>query len=340
MRYGIWNNKGGVGKTFLSFILGTEYAHTHEDSQVILVDMCPQANLSEIILGGNGKGEYHLSKILAKGNARKTIGGYFDSRIDSPHKMTGDETSFLLMNLREYNENLPHNLHLICGDPSLEIQAQAINQISGQTLPPNAWVNVHNWLKDLIVASEKKIGQKATTVLIDCNPSFSAYTELAMLACDRLIIPCSSDGSSARAINNVAALLYGFDTPEGYKTVNFAAKSEQFDISLPLIHSVILNRSTQYNRKASKAFAVMFSAIKTNVESFKRREPNRFVHGEVQFKEIPDSHSVAIVCSHKGLPPYGVKPGPHEVHDTRPQVNLDPLERYKDSIKSLLETMV
>jgi len=54
MRYGIWNNKGGVGKTFLSFILGAEYANMHKESQVILVDMCPQANLSEIILGGNG----------------------------------------------------------------------------------------------------------------------------------------------------------------------------------------------------------------------------------------------------------------------------------------------
>ncbi len=57
MRYGIRNNKGGVGKTFLSFISGAEYAKTREDSQVILVDMCPQANLSEITLDGNGKGK-------------------------------------------------------------------------------------------------------------------------------------------------------------------------------------------------------------------------------------------------------------------------------------------
>ena len=56
MRYAIWNNKGGVGKSFLSFILGTEYAHEHPDETVLLVDMCPQANLSEMILGGNGNG--------------------------------------------------------------------------------------------------------------------------------------------------------------------------------------------------------------------------------------------------------------------------------------------
>ncbi len=63
-----------------------------------------------------------LSEILAKGNVRKTIGGYLDSRISSPHQITGDETSFLL-NLREYNEVLPQNLFLMCGDPSLEASA-------------------------------------------------------------------------------------------------------------------------------------------------------------------------------------------------------------------------
>jgi len=257
MRYGIWNNKGGVGKTFLSFILGAEYAKTHEDSQVILVDMCPQANLSEITLGGNGKGKDRLSEILEKGNARKTIGGYLDSRIASPHQITGDETSFLL-NLREYNEVLPQNLFLICGDPSLEIQAQVISQIGGQTLPVDAWKNVRNWLNDLINACAKKLGQDRVTVLIDCNPSFSAYTELAMLACERLIIPCSSDGSSARAVNNVAALLYGFNLPHGYQPVNFSTKAKHFDIPLPLIHAVILNRSTQYSQKASKAFPRCF----------------------------------------------------------------------------------
>ena len=40
MRYAIWNNKGGVGKSFLSFIPGTEIANQNPDSHVILVDMC------------------------------------------------------------------------------------------------------------------------------------------------------------------------------------------------------------------------------------------------------------------------------------------------------------
>src|SRR5580698_10498470 len=95
MRYAIWNNKGGVGKSFVTFITACEYARQHPDRNVVIVDMCPQANVSEVVLGGNGKGAIELEKILAS-KQRKTIGGYFDERISSPHKITGNETSYML----------------------------------------------------------------------------------------------------------------------------------------------------------------------------------------------------------------------------------------------------
>ena len=95
MRYAIWNNKGGVGKSFLSFVLGTEIAKRAPDGHVILVDMCPQANLSEVVLGGNGAGSKKLTEILDD-NDRKTVGGYFDKRIASPHQRTGREGESLV----------------------------------------------------------------------------------------------------------------------------------------------------------------------------------------------------------------------------------------------------
>ena len=41
MKYAIWNNKGGVGKTFVTFITAYEYARQHPDKRVVMVDMCP-----------------------------------------------------------------------------------------------------------------------------------------------------------------------------------------------------------------------------------------------------------------------------------------------------------
>lgn len=336
MRYAIWNNKGGVGKSFLSFVLGTEIAHRDPSGHVILVDMCPQANLSEIVLGGNGIGADHLESLL-QNTDRRTVGGYFDARIASPHQKIGTESRYLTP-AKTYNSNIPDNLSLIVGDPSLEIQAQVISQIGGQTLPIDAWKNVHNWLLDLVTTCVNKLGSEKTTVLIDCNPSFSAYTELAMMTAEHLIIPCSSDGSSARAISNIGALLYGIG--DSYPEANFKSRADRFGMSLPLVHSVLLNRSTWYNQRASRAFRAMFDEIKKRTEDLKAKNPRNFVSGNVNFREVPDTHSVAIVCSHLGLPLYEVHPGQYDVHDTNPQVNNEPLERYKDSIADLLSSII
>ncbi|MFH0987162.1 MAG: ParA family protein, partial [Candidatus Micrarchaeota archaeon] len=244
MKYAIWNNKGGVGKTFLTFTIACEYAVQHKDKKIVMLDLCPQANLSEIVLGGNKKGSENLSKFI---ESHKTIGGYFDARIRNPHQKTGTETDFLITDLNKYNPKLPGNISLVAGDPSLEIQSQAINQISVQTLPTDSWTNVHKWLKDLINAIEVK--QPNTTFFIDCNPSFAAYTELSVLAAERLIVPCSADGSSARAIDNIGELLYGTGNADEYGDATFNKKAAKNNFSLPSIHTVVLNRSTQYDQK-------------------------------------------------------------------------------------------
>ncbi|ABB40542.2 ATPase domain protein [Oleidesulfovibrio alaskensis G20] len=331
MNYGVWNNKGGVGKSFLSFTLALEHAHRHPERKILLADMCPQANLSEIILGGNGKGNANLEARLAQ-DKRKTIGGYFDERIASPHQVTGNETSYLIA-ASDYNQELPDNVYLLCGDPSLELQAQVINQIGSQTLPADAWKNVHMWLKDLINACARQLGREGTSVFIDCNPSFSAYTELAIVASDRLILPCSCDGSSARAVHNVENLV--FDGSAYYGDKSFSKMCERFGMALPVIHSVVLNRSTLYNKDASKAFSAMFDEIKRTANDFYKRSPGSFVAGGPAFMVMPDNHSVAIVSSHLGKPLYAIKPGKYQVYEVNPQINPEPLNRYKEAIEGM-----
>ena len=167
-RYAVWNNKGGVGKTFVCFVMATEYACNNPDKIVVVIDMCPQANVSEILLGGNGTGSSELDKLLVK-NPRQTIGGYFDQRISSPQAKTGTETNFMIQ-LKPINQNVPTNMFLVAGDPSLELQAQAINQIAAQTLPANTWANVHRWVFDVITSI--KASHPQSVFFIDCNPSF------------------------------------------------------------------------------------------------------------------------------------------------------------------------
>lgn len=305
MRYAIWNNKGGVGKTFVSFITACEYARSNPEKRIVIVDMCPQANVSEVVLGGNGKGAAELEKLLTA-VPRQTIGGYLDERISSPHKMTGNETNYLLRAC-DYNTNLDDNIYLIAGDPSLEIQAEAINQIAGQTLPSASWANVHQWLKDLLGAISKKYDN--TIFFIDCNPSFSAYTELAVIASDRLIVPCSADGSSARAISNIGQLIYGINVPAAYAAVSFSKRAKDNGLALPTIHVIPLNRSTQYEKKASKAFSAMYDAIKARANALYVKDSSIYSSARSVFLDIPDAHSVSVVTSHLGLPLHKIKLG-------------------------------
>lgn len=55
--YAIWNNKGGVGKSYLTFQIACEYARQHPAQNVLVLDVCPQANSSSMLLGGMVKGE-------------------------------------------------------------------------------------------------------------------------------------------------------------------------------------------------------------------------------------------------------------------------------------------
>lgn len=42
--YVMWNNKGGVGKSTITFHIASVYAEKNLERDVILVDMCPHGN--------------------------------------------------------------------------------------------------------------------------------------------------------------------------------------------------------------------------------------------------------------------------------------------------------
>lgn len=335
VKYAFWNNKGGVGKTFLCFATAAEYALQHPDVSVVVLDLCPQANISEILLGGNGGGGDVLEGLLQRLPLAKTIGGYYHQRILQPHTLTGTETDFLI-HVRNSNEQAPENLFLVAGDPSLELQVQTINNIAVQRIPPGAWRNVHSWVIDLQRAATTRLGKCA--FFIDCTPSFSAYTAQAVLAAERLVVPCTADGSSARAIHNVGQLVYGHGVPPEYRDAGFRARAEMFSMTLPKLQVVALNRSTTYRKRSARAFAKMFDNIRSRVGDLAAALPES-VSGAVgadTFIEIPDAHTVSIVASHLGTPIGQLEVRQYDLDGVQAQLSPDSLERYQDSIRKLV----
>lgn len=210
--YALWNNKGGVGKSYLTFQIACEYARTHRDQKVLVIDLCPQANASSMLFGGIIKGEERLND-FASGAPRRTIAGYIDERIRSPYVSPKVGARYFVQ-VSKHNSAVPDNLFLVVGDEALEVQTSRVANATNPG-PIDAWRIVHGWVSDLIADIRASWNVVDSTVFIDCNPSFSIYTELAMSASDRLIIPFSADGSSKRAVRAVLALLYGITRVKG-----------------------------------------------------------------------------------------------------------------------------
>src|SRR6266498_1419963 len=112
--YAFWNNKGGVGKSFLCFVAACEYAHRHPETDVYVLDLCPQANASETLLGGYPTSPDAIHK-LSTATPRATIAGYLEARLSSPFRMVDNVDRFVSYP-HEFNTDIPKNLALICGD--------------------------------------------------------------------------------------------------------------------------------------------------------------------------------------------------------------------------------
>ena len=154
------------------------------------------------------------------------------------------------MQVRKLNGEIPQNLFLVVGDEALEVQTSRVANATNPG-PTDAWRIVHGWISDLIADIRQSWNVTNSTVFIDCNPSFSIYTELAMSASDRLIIPFSADGSSKRAVRAVLALLYGINRVAGQEQSEFFLNSTQFRMSTPSIYAYVGNRLTQMNLGAA-----------------------------------------------------------------------------------------
>lgn len=292
-KYIFWNNKGGTGKTSLCFQSVVSYAESHSDKHILVVDLCPQANLSELMLGGlMGNGSTHLSILHGK-NPRMSIGGYFDKRILSPYSMpSGLNPAIFMVTPVKYNVNVPQNIDLMAGDSIVELQATYMSSIANGSLPngQSPYAFVLCWLKDLL----QMVRSEYDLVFIDSNPSFSLYTQVAIAASDKMIVPVMADDSSRRALLNLLALVYGYNIPATYAANNFNTVMMQAKLPLPKIHLIVKNRITQYMGPASGYRAVLQS-IDSIIAQVQANNPAFFTSTNV-IEEVRDFQTTGVIA--------------------------------------------
>jgi chromosome partitioning protein len=75
--YAFYNNKGGVGKTTLCQNVSCLYAEKNPKKQVLVIDLCPQASISQFLLGG-GRVGYKTNQDIQTRAVRRNIVGFMD----------------------------------------------------------------------------------------------------------------------------------------------------------------------------------------------------------------------------------------------------------------------
>ena len=298
--YVIWNNKGGVGKTTLTFHIATEYAKRHQTENgapvnVLVIDLCPQANVSMALLSSPKLyGSAHLSTLYRNG---KTISHYLKK---STQRGPTIEVKEFITRVSEYNPQVPANLFLLCGDMKLELVGRHLEYLRrGFDAPDDSpWLNNTCSVRSFIEGSKGLVDGVSQSdvewvVFVDTNPAFSVYTEIALAAARKLIIPINSDDFSVEAVRAMLDLVYGIRPQQckeeqdqyfaAYRQYMFSSKATSYHLRLPKIHLLVNNRVTVYGtraatafrlwaKKTSKSFLRPTSDIKRISNAFQRRK--------------------------------------------------------------------
>lgn len=346
--YAVWNNKGGVGKSTLTFHLASRYADLNTNEKVLIVDMCPQANSTMMFFGSGVKGE---SKVVVMENMSPapTIAGYISDQIN---RLTANGVtqpiSTWMHQVSTVNAELPGNIFIIPGDANLELLAAPVAYYANAQFPQGIWASVHLWVKQLI--DQLTSGSDTWTVFIDTNPSFSIYTELAVSAANRLLVPFNADDSSRHAVAANVRLLHGVGAANPvYDAYTYRARAQQAGMTIPQYHLFIGNRFTQYKGSA-KAFSALSDAVSTELHAIYKQSSGCFVkrskrvRSKADFlgeycRDVRDFNTTGVVAAHRGELISKLKDGEYDVHGESVSVrrnNIDDCTKAIDAIVALL----
>lgn len=341
--YVMWNNKGGVGKSTITFHIASVYAELNPQQDVIVIDMCPQANSSSMLMGGGKESEEILQKLISKDEPQSIVGYITEATL------AGDaDLSKFITKLSDINSNLSENLYLVSGDGNLELIAPLLSERAEATplsIKDDPWVKIHTIIKKL---TEKRLDpQRPCTYFIDTNPSFSIYTQIAIVGGKSLLVPINADDSSIFAITGLFNLIWGTSVEHPvYGKYTFASKAKKLGIELPKITYLLGNRFTQKKGAAHAFKALSNEALSKMYDEFKKN-PDKFESSSVPINniddfekhysiELRDFNSAGVVAANQGLPLSKMDKHTYEVYGEKIQVAKEQRELCKSTIENLV----
>lgn len=166
------NMKGGVGKTTLSFNLSAELAR--RGSRVLLVDLDPQGNATLVCMGEDERKAHSKSK--------KTITSLFIDAFEPRVPVVGKGVAEI--DLSSYTFSV--GVSGIAAGGALDFVPSDIylsSVLRGVSLGPYTLDKLLN----------EHVRMKYDYIIVDCAPTYSALTTIALNSCGAVLIPMISD---------------------------------------------------------------------------------------------------------------------------------------------------
>jgi len=306
----IFNNKGGVGKSTLTYHLGS--ALSEMGKRVLLVDLDPQSNLTLY-----GLSESQLESIWEKEDA--FIDDFSSAkRAMSPEKFEEYQKSnhsihYLLKPVEDGESDetqladpvmLNDDLGLLPGRLTLHMfESKIAKQWSEAFLGEPQAIRTVTAIRKKCEDYAKKFNFEI--VLIDTSPSLSALNKVIISTSDCFIIPCAPDMFSDYGIRNIGNSLkvWSRELQTMISLLNDTKRDYFPKKFVKLLGYTIYNArkrsDAQNNLKIAAAHANHAKKLPETIKNFVPKECYDFLADKAIFKSIGDN---ALIHSHNTYP--------------------------------------
>ncbi|PHN79939.1 ParA family protein [Pseudomonas syringae] len=208
--YVVWANKGGIGKSTLSFQLACAAAHENPNKQVYVIDLSPQCDVSRMLLGGGHNGGEEIILDLMAGSPRLTVQSYLSDCLNDVPSGNGwpDILDYVISpNTYRHDDaaDIPDNIRLLTGDFDLERTIQLIEQLPqpprragrAPTGPEfSQYLLVRSFIKNGVIQLE---AEGDCIVIIDTDPYFNVITtHMGLLAAEHWVTAYSPNSQASQ----------------------------------------------------------------------------------------------------------------------------------------------
>lgn len=312
--YAVSNLRGGVGKSSIAFNLAYEISRSWS---VLMADLCPQCNFTELLLG-----DFRPKVNIYDALKPKILGSAF-----------GDVPEDLSYRVSQYCSDFKggKGAWVISGNPELFAFPSVLYQQLNTAYSQGNILAVSKLLRGLrAILENEKSTTKTKKVLLDTSPFYAGGTHLAWCAVEALIVPVRVDEHSLESLDLLFKQLS--DPKRDFQMWNVRAGG----IDVPKIAAIVMTMVGSKSQKEATPDNASRMYIERAIE-IAEKYATLFHHEDPSdaFVITDDFHSAGRISGAERKPITELQVGKfHTVEGRRLQVNSS-AERYKKQLRYL-----